>query len=88
MGNQVEAQIENAAAGNHYARPGGGGEFLDAMRILYGDADVDAFCRIAAHKYIGRYDLKHANDPGGQLTDLRKAERFIDFLREQIQARE
>lgn len=87
MVNELEQQIENAAAGNHYARPGANGEFLEAMRILYGDRDVDAFCRIAAHKYIGRYDLKHEGEPAGQLTDLKKAETFIGFLRSRIKPR-
>lgn len=84
MGNQVDAQVQNAAAGKHYARPGGSVEFLEAMRLLYGDDDVNAFCRIAAHKYIARYDLKHNGDPGGQLTDLAKAERFVEFLANHI----
>ena len=85
--NQVDAQIKNAAAGRHYCRPGAPGEFLDAMRLLFSEDEVRAFLRISAMSYLSRFDLKWEDDPAGQLTDLAKTDKFVDFLRQQIDQR-
>ena len=85
--NQVDEQIRQAAAGRHYSRLGAPGEFLEAMALLFSEDEVRAFLRISAMKYLSRFDLKWDNDPGGQLTDLAKVDKFVEFLREQIEQR-
>lgn len=49
----------------HYTQ--GGIECIDAMQSAFGVAELEAYCKIAAFKYIWRCELKNGNE------DIRKA---------------
>ncbi len=49
----------------HYAQ--GGIECIDAMQSAFGTAELEAYCKIAAFKYIWRCERKNGNE------DIRKA---------------
>ena len=49
----------------HYTQ--GGIECIDAMQSAFGAAELEAYCKIAAFKYIWRCDRKNGNE------DIRKA---------------
>ena len=49
----------------HYTQ--GGIECIDAMQSAFGDAELEAYCKIAAFKYIWRCERKNGNE------DIRKA---------------
>lgn len=52
-------------APTHYTQ--GGIECIDAMQSAFGDAELEAYCKIAAFKYIWRCERKNGNE------DIRKA---------------
>lgn len=49
----------------HYTQ--GGIECIDAMKSAFGDTELEAYCKIAAFKYIWRCEKKNGNE------DIRKA---------------
>lgn len=49
----------------HYTQ--GGIECIDAMQSAFGTAELEAYCKIAAFKYIWRCERKNGNE------DIRKA---------------
>lgn len=49
-------------------------EVIEEMRILFGDEQVAAFCKLNAYKYLRRADYK-----GNKEEDLKKAEWYIDY---------
>lgn len=49
-------------------------EVIEEMRILFGDEQVAAFCKLNAYKYLRRADYK-----GKKEEDLKKAEWYIDY---------
>ena len=50
-------------------------EVIEEMRILFGDEQVAAFCKLNAYKYLRRADYK-----GKKEEDLKKAEWYIDYV--------
>lgn len=52
-------------------------EVIEEMRLIFGDEAVIAFCKCSAWKYIRRADFK-----GKKTEDLKKAERYMDFIAE------
>lgn len=50
-------------------------EVIEEMRILFGDEQVAAFCKLNAYKYLRRADYK-----GKKEEDLKKAEWYMDYV--------
>lgn len=57
--------IDMVNAPPHYTQ--GGIECIDAMKSAFGDTELEAYCKIAAFKYIWRCEKKNGNE------DIRKA---------------
>jgi hypothetical protein len=60
---------------SHYNQ--GKREVIEEMRLMFGDEDVKAFCKLNAYKYMRRADYK-----GKKEEDLAKAEWYMDYLDE------
>lgn len=61
----------------HYTQ--GGIECIDAMQSAFGDTELEAYCKIAAFKYIWRCEKKNGNE------DIRKA---IWYLKKYLSLKE
>lgn len=62
--------IDHPAHYNQFKR-----ETIEEMRLLFGDEAVIGFCKCSAWKYVRRADFK-----GKKTEDLKKAEKYMDFI--------
>ena len=65
--------IDNVNHPKHYTQ--GKYEVIEEMRLLFGDEDVQAFCRLNAYKYFRRAELKGSDE------DRQKAEWYLEYLK-------